>query len=647
MKKYDIFISYRRAGGFEMGEAINQRLINAGYSVFLDIEQLNHGKFNTKLLSVIEQCRDFILILPPGALDRCNDENDWVRKEVEQAIAHDKNIIPIMLAGFEWPPIDTLPESMRLLPLYNGISATDHNVFVENIERLKKNFLQSRPGVSWRRHKKIFIAIITLTIVLSAIFGALYIHDTMQYRRVCDKQAMLMMNEFAKMHHNLALAESVNGACKAYTDAYGGPEAAIECENLQTNIAHNRKQLQRPAKIPITDAEADIMRRHGVPMEDFVAFEFMVESFYNEVTTYISNVDTLTQISLSATLVESVGCQLEFLQSCLRADYYGLLAFYTAMPSSIYDDLYKVIPQLTYVAGIPLSLSADDYISMSESEMTKMEQILDKMGGSLQRLKLDIDAKEQFDKALSALLDSMEAPVKQVQCKIPTKHLSGDDASEIKKHKDEIRKIDEELSAMYRADMKRYALSPSDDQGLMWGKILRMARLAEITMTSENVAQREHAALVARAEAQGNSIENLILKKSITAQDKYENVDRWLLEYQRLNPADDPYIADCVAAARAYYRAVAENRQDPSVGIILSVTKDNLRHPVYCIGDIVIACDGNAIHTADDYFAIVSGSETSHRVQLLRLVDDVLTPITVNLPPHCEVLTGFSSLHEE
>ena len=90
-KKYDIFISYRREGGAEMADSIYQRLQNAGYSVFLDLEQLKSGKFNEQLLSVIDSCTDFIVVLPPNALDRCSDVDDWVRREVEHAIKKNKN----------------------------------------------------------------------------------------------------------------------------------------------------------------------------------------------------------------------------------------------------------------------------------------------------------------------------------------------------------------------------------------------------------------------------------------------------------------------------------------------------------------------------------------------------------------------------
>ena len=66
--KYDIFISYRRDGGDTLAQLIYDRLTDRGYSVFLDIESLRSGKFNEKLFSVIDECRDVVVILPPGSL---------------------------------------------------------------------------------------------------------------------------------------------------------------------------------------------------------------------------------------------------------------------------------------------------------------------------------------------------------------------------------------------------------------------------------------------------------------------------------------------------------------------------------------------------------------------------------------------------
>lgn len=95
---YDIFISYRR-DAFEPANLFATRLKALGYRVFFDIETMNAGKFNEQLLDVISKCKDFILVLSPNALDRCEDEGDWVRREVMCAMEHKKNIIPIMLFG--------------------------------------------------------------------------------------------------------------------------------------------------------------------------------------------------------------------------------------------------------------------------------------------------------------------------------------------------------------------------------------------------------------------------------------------------------------------------------------------------------------------------------------------------------------------
>ena len=92
LKRYDIFVSYRRIS-FPIANLIATRLKAAGYRVFFDIEEMRSGPFNDQLYSVIEGCRDFLIVLPDGALDRCHDKEDWVRKEVMHAMTHKKNIM--------------------------------------------------------------------------------------------------------------------------------------------------------------------------------------------------------------------------------------------------------------------------------------------------------------------------------------------------------------------------------------------------------------------------------------------------------------------------------------------------------------------------------------------------------------------------
>ena len=102
-KKYDIFLSYRRDGGESTARILRDQLTQRGYRVFLDVEALASGAFDAGLFSVIDECTDFLLILSPGSLERCAQEDDWVRAEIEHAMAKNKNIIPVMLRNFSFP----------------------------------------------------------------------------------------------------------------------------------------------------------------------------------------------------------------------------------------------------------------------------------------------------------------------------------------------------------------------------------------------------------------------------------------------------------------------------------------------------------------------------------------------------------------
>ena len=116
---YDIFISYRRDGGFEMARLLYDRLHDMGLNVFFDLEELRSGKFNVKLFSAIDESANFLLVLPKDSLDRCKSEDDWLRIEIEYAIAKKKNIVPLMMNGFTWP--SDLPETLKGLHLYNAV----------------------------------------------------------------------------------------------------------------------------------------------------------------------------------------------------------------------------------------------------------------------------------------------------------------------------------------------------------------------------------------------------------------------------------------------------------------------------------------------------------------------------------------------
>jgi len=119
---FDIFISYRRDGGEILGRLIFE-LLKEKYKVFFDHESLSSGRFDTKLLRIIEEATDVIVLLTKGCLERCKNPDDWFRREIVHAQETDKNIILLMTEDFVLPKgeaLDALPAEIGTLLKYNG-----------------------------------------------------------------------------------------------------------------------------------------------------------------------------------------------------------------------------------------------------------------------------------------------------------------------------------------------------------------------------------------------------------------------------------------------------------------------------------------------------------------------------------------------
>eukprot|EP00095_Tigriopus_kingsejongensis_P001021 snap_masked-scaffold2058_size21661-processed-gene-0.2 protein:Tk01021 transcript:snap_masked-scaffold2058_size21661-processed-gene-0.2-mRNA-1 annotation:"sterile alpha and tir motif-containing protein 1" len=122
-KNLDVFISYRRSNGSQLASLLKVHLEIRNYSVFIDVDRLEAGKFDNNLLQSIRSAKNFVLVLTPGAFDRCiNDveQHDWIHKEIACALQSQCNIIPVF-DSFVMPDSDNLPESMRAVTSYNGI----------------------------------------------------------------------------------------------------------------------------------------------------------------------------------------------------------------------------------------------------------------------------------------------------------------------------------------------------------------------------------------------------------------------------------------------------------------------------------------------------------------------------------------------
>ena len=119
-----VFISYRRTN-FWTALAVFQNLTQHGYDVFLDYRSIPSGDFEQVITENIKSRAHFIVILSPSAIDRLNESGDWLRREIETAIDYKRNIIPLIMEGFDFGGPTTakaLIGKLANLKKYNALS---------------------------------------------------------------------------------------------------------------------------------------------------------------------------------------------------------------------------------------------------------------------------------------------------------------------------------------------------------------------------------------------------------------------------------------------------------------------------------------------------------------------------------------------
>ncbi len=179
--KYDIFISYRRDGGRDVARPIKLELEKHGYSVFLDFDELKDGCYNQIIKDAIASAPVFIVILSSHALDRCVDEKDFVRQEIEYAISIHRHIIPINPdLSFEGFPSDLPAKIKEGLGLHQYSDILFGQLFEESVRKMVRERIVPYIGVPKKyKHTHWLIAVVSiLCIFICYIFYISYCSKT-------------------------------------------------------------------------------------------------------------------------------------------------------------------------------------------------------------------------------------------------------------------------------------------------------------------------------------------------------------------------------------------------------------------------------------------------------------------------------------
>jgi Elongation factor Tu C-terminal domain/TIR domain len=137
-----VFISYRRVHT-SWALAIFQNLTQNGYDVFFDFNGIASGDFEAVILENIRARAHFLVLLTPSALDRCAEPTDWLRREIETALESGRNIVPLMLDGFDFSNSEVTNQfsgKLSALKHYNALRVPA-DYFSEAMTRLREKFL--------------------------------------------------------------------------------------------------------------------------------------------------------------------------------------------------------------------------------------------------------------------------------------------------------------------------------------------------------------------------------------------------------------------------------------------------------------------------------------------------------------------------
>lgn len=137
-----IFISYRRSVSAFIARAIFQDLRANDYDVFMDVEAIDSGEFETIIFNQIAARAHFLIILTPGAVEACANPDDIVRREIECALDLQRNIVPILVNNFDFNDArQYLTGRLSRLLGYSGL-VVPHEYFDEAMHRLRSRYLK-------------------------------------------------------------------------------------------------------------------------------------------------------------------------------------------------------------------------------------------------------------------------------------------------------------------------------------------------------------------------------------------------------------------------------------------------------------------------------------------------------------------------
>lgn len=578
-KKYDVFISYRRDGGAETAKHLRDSLVEKGYRVFYDIESLRSGPFNEELYRVIENAKDVLVVLPENGLDRCADENDWVRLEIQHAKACGKNIVPIMLKGFRFP--DDLPESIDFLRYQSGLEANIeyYDAFIARIEE----FLTSRHRIpaSKRWIPGLAICILLLGLCFGVYrYATSFPHNARQRAAVSDLISYMVLNLKELDSANAVYKRQLDNVEKAVSGQSRKTAEDLQLDLREANAEINgyiseiknlspelRQELIDCGKFDIGDLSAfpDVLRDTMTEYKDYLTFveehflddEDFSDEYrlrYLEILREIADLDA--EVIFYAFNETLLPVNNESALALLKTDY---------------------LPQLTSINSKRLDLTHD-----ADALKGKQEAIYQQYDKLLEELRDNSDEESIYLRAM--LLKKMEEFVETADeygvesadaLNQKLKHIE-EEKKRLQELKLEVADLSEQISEAKQELYEKDKPLETDEPDLLWAKGARFLKDNMLDAAKESF--------------------NLFIEKSDSADEKLCGINA----VRFVNQKDVAQVAS---------------------GIMVCLYEENLKHQPVAIGDIIFAINGTPVNNYNEYAAMTEQAG-EYEISILRFSDN-------------------------
>ena len=577
---YDIFLSYRRDGGAETAKHLRDTLTERGYSVFLDVESLRAGAFNTELYRVIEHCTDFLLILPQNGLDRCADEGDWIRLEIEHAKKNRKNIVPIMLKGFEFP--ETLPESIDFIRTQNGPIATDMAYYDAYVDRLME-FLQSKPWPKWKR-RATAISTLTVAVVITVIVyfcSTTYPLTASQSNLVSSLISYMILNlnqvDLAGARYVKELDRSISYVEGKTTDS----STDVQYE-MRTYSKEIRKRRDFITSLP-DQLRSQLMKTKKFDVGELDAFRTVL---IDQIDEYVENIDYIRYniIGNENLRTEYIVEYLSFLEKMAELD--AEMLFYqlneTLLPvtneKALTDLKNDMLPQMTFLYSGRWEFTHDReaLAGKEEAVFQQYEALITRYGESADKEKAYLDEKHLMSR-MEKLIKTMKERGKDTSVIEAWLQSIRDEQQKLEETKTEVIKKEKELKQKKNELYEKFKPLEEDSQATLWGKGIKF-----LTVNMPEAAEECFAIYVKNAD-----------------------------DSQRIYGTSAKKFAQNYAVLR---------EEGIEGGVVVCLYEEGRPRQAVELGDIIYAVDGNVIHNFSEYSAASEGEETCS-INILRFTD--------------------------